>query len=68
MSNATGECAQVNACTNGSPLCPVSSILEGVGKVVPCPVWFETLTVVINGACDLHVSSTGTGPGVCTLP
>lgn len=66
MSDMNGWCAQRNNCTNGTPRCSVSSIKEGY-DLVPCPVFFGTVVLMIFGTCDIGVSTPVPGPGICTL-
>lgn len=63
-SDAFGNCAQQNACTNGSPKCSVTSVKEAVTGMVPCDIWHETLTVVLAGSCRYGLSNIAGGPGV----
>jgi hypothetical protein len=66
FSDASGLCAQQNACTNGLPRCPISSIKEGY-EVAPCDQYHETLIPVVFGGCTLGVSIPASGSGACTI-
>ena len=66
-SDTNGNCVQQNACTNGTPKCSIPSIKAGY-SLVPCPTWYETITVVVNNSCVVGIGTWAAGPGACTLP
>lgn len=65
-SDPYGNCAQTNACTNGTPKCPISSVKDGF-SLVPCDVWHETLSPFIGSTCFPGISTSASGPGACSL-
>jgi hypothetical protein len=68
VSDANGYCAQATYCLNtNTPRCPVPSIKEGFVSGLSCDTFHVTIVPIVNGYCQIGLSTSVAGPGNCTV-